>query len=101
LLPPHNRAERTNTSLTAAPQLLHRHNFDGQVNWNRTAKHQIWGKFSNMRANVTGSFSLNQAGGVCLCEGGNGTGDTKVYLATLGQTYTVSSNFIIDGVFGF
>jgi hypothetical protein len=101
LIPLPNLPGVTNNFFNSAPQILDRHNFDGKVNWNRTAKHQIWGKFSNMRANVTGSFSLNQAGGVCLCEGGNGTGDTKVYLATLGQTYTVSSNFIIDGVFGF
>src|SRR5262247_1154373 len=101
LIPLPNLPGVTNNFFNSAPQILDRHNFDGKVNWNRTAKHQIWGKFSNMRANVTGSFSLNQAGGVCLCEGGNGTGDTKVYIATVGQTYTVSSTFIIDGVFGF
>jgi hypothetical protein len=101
LIPLPNLPGVTNNFFNSAPQVLDRHNIDGKVNWNRTAKHQIWGKFSNMRANVTGSFSLGQAGGVCLCEGGNGTGDTKVYLATVGQTYTVSSAFIIDGVFGF
>jgi hypothetical protein len=64
-------------------------------------KHQIWGKFSNMQAKVTGSFALGQAGGECLGEGGSGTGDTKVYVAIVGQTYTVTSNFTIDGIFGF
>lgn len=101
LIPLPNRPGVTNNFFNSAPQIFDRHNYDGKVNWNRTAKHQIWGKFSTMLAKVTGSFALGQAGGDCLCEGGNGTGDTKVYVATVGQTYTVSSNFIIDGVFGF
>ncbi|MGH8247137.1 MAG: hypothetical protein ACREUU_11990, partial [Gammaproteobacteria bacterium] len=101
LIPLPNRPGVTNNFFNSAPQIFDRHNYDGKVNWNRSAKHQIWGKFSTMQAKVTGSFSLGQAGGACLCEGGNGTGDTTVYVATLGQTYTVSSTFIIDGVFGF
>ncbi len=101
LIPLPNLPGVTNNYFNSAPQIFDRHNYDGKVNWNRTAKHQIWGKFSHMQAAVTGSFSLGAAGGACLCECGNGTGDTKVYVATLGQTWTVSSNFIIDGVFGF
>ena len=32
-----------------------RHNVDAKINWNRTTAHQIWGKFSQMKALVDGS----------------------------------------------
>jgi hypothetical protein len=101
LIPLPNLPGTTSNFFNSAPQILDRHNYDGKVNWNRTAKHQIWGKYSFMEADVTGSFSLGAAGGTCLCEGGSGTGNTKVNVVTVGQTWTVSSNFIIDGNFGF
>ncbi len=101
LIPLPNRPGVTNNFFNSAPQIFDRHNYDTKINWNRTAKHQIWGKFSYMQADVTGSFNLGAAGGNCLCEGGSGTGNTKVYVATMGQTWTVSSNFIVDGNFGF
>ncbi len=101
LIPLPNLPGVTNNYFNSAPQIFDRHNYDVKANWNRTPKHQIWGKYSYMKALVTGSFALGQAGGPCLCEGGSGTGDTKVYVTTVGQTWTVSSNFIIDGNFGF
>ncbi len=36
----------------------------------------------------------------CLCGGGLGTGSTLVQIAGIGQTYTVSPTFLIDGTFG-
>ena len=53
-----------------------------------------------MDALVHGDFSLGAAGGECLCDGGNGDGDTLVQLAGIGHTYTVAPNFLIDGTFG-
>jgi hypothetical protein len=101
LIPLPNRPGVTNNYFASAPQIFDRHNVDVKINYNRAANHQIWGKYSFMQANVTGSFALGQAGGPCLCEGGSGTGDTKVYVATVGQTWTATSNFIVDGNFGF
>ncbi len=54
-----------------------------------------------MDALVHGDFSLGEAGGACLCAGGgNGDGSTLVQVAGIGQTYTVSPTFLIDGTFG-
>src|SRR5574341_1543726 len=72
LIPLPNLPGVTNNFFNSAPQIFDRHNYDGKINWNRTAKHQIWGKYSFLQANVTGSFALGPAGGPCLCEGGSG-----------------------------
>ena len=52
------------------------------------------------RAGVTATSASGQAGGDCLCDGGIGDGDTLVQIAGIGQTYTVSPTFLIDGTFG-
>ena len=79
---------------------LNRNNHDFKVNWNRTASHQLWFKYSVMDAQVNGSYGLDDAGGRCLCNGGAGVGDTFVQMATIGQTWTVSPTFLIDGTIG-
>jgi hypothetical protein len=70
-----------------------RHNFDVKVNWNRTPSHQIWAKYSELKANVGNLFYLGVDGG--------GNGDTKVYQPTVGQTWTLSPTLILDSTFGF
>jgi len=81
-------------------QRLNRNNIDAKINWNRNERHQLWFKYSAMDALVHGDFSLGAAGGQCLCDGGIGDGDTLVQIAGIGQTYTVSPTFLIDGTFG-
>jgi outer membrane receptor protein involved in Fe transport len=65
-----------------------RDNYDGKVNWNRNAAHQIWGKFSVMDADVQDLFYLpfEAAGG----------GNTTVSLWTLGSTWTLSPTLLLD-----
>jgi len=82
-------------------QAMNRDNFDVKMNWNRNDRSVIWGKWGLMDAQVTGPFSFGAAGGPCLCDGGSGVGDTVVNVATIGSSYTVSSNFLIDGTIGF
>ncbi len=81
-------------------QVVNRDNFDIKLNWNRTEKHVIWGKYSAMDAQVTGPFSLGAAGGPCVCDGGSGAGNTLVQLSTLGHTWTFTPNFLIDTTLG-
>ncbi len=82
-------------------QALNRNNFDVKVNWNRTEKHQVWVKYSIMKALVTCGFTLGEAGGPGLCSGGGlGSGSTQVQVATIGSTYTLSPTFLIDGTIG-
>ncbi|MPY88211.1 MAG: hypothetical protein GEU99_09830 [Luteitalea sp.] len=70
-----------------------RNNVDVKINWNRTAAHQVWGKYSQMNATVGNLFYLGVDG--------NGNGDTKVYQATFGHTWTLSPTLVLDSTFGF
>jgi hypothetical protein len=71
-----------------------RHNYDLKVNWNRTAAHQLWGKYSHMNALVDDlyTFPMGSADG----DGG----DTKVHLITGGQTWSFGKSLLLDSAFG-
>src|SRR4029078_7122932 len=93
-----NQAGDNSNYFNSGTQRLNRNNFDAKVNWNRNERHQLWFKYGVMDALVHGDFSLGQAGGNCLCAGGGlGDGHTLVQIAGIGQTYTVSPHFFIDG----
>ena len=100
LVPLPNREGDNDNYFNTATQPLTRNNYDFKVNWNRSERHQLWFKYSAMDALVKGDFSLGAAGGECLCGGGLGKGSTLVQIAGIGQTYTVSPTFVIDGTFG-
>ncbi|MFN7622682.1 MAG: TonB-dependent receptor domain-containing protein, partial [Acidobacteriota bacterium] len=78
-----------------------RNNYDVKVNWNRNENHQIWGKFSHMRALVVGNFALGAAGGGTLGAGGSGKGTTTSYVYTAGHTLTLGSGLLVDGNFSY
>ena len=101
LVPAPNLSGDTANFFNSGNQRLNRNNIDAKVNWNRNEKHQLWVKYSIMKALVTCKFSLGQAGGPGLCTGGGlGEGSTQVQVATIGQTYTVSPKFLIDATLG-
>ncbi|HKX28605.1 MAG TPA: TonB-dependent receptor [Blastocatellia bacterium] len=100
LVPHANQAGDLNNYFNLGTQRLNRNNVDAKVNWNRNEKNQVWFKYSVMTALVNGEFGLGEAGGECLCDGGVGAGHTLVQLATIGQTYTLSPTFVIDGTLG-
>jgi hypothetical protein len=74
-----------------------RKNYDVKLNFNRTSEHQIWGKFSMMDAVV--DDLTNYLGPPTDAEGDGGV--TKVYQATAGHTWTLSSSMLMDMTFGF
>ncbi len=100
LVPLPNLPGDSENYINSATQPLNRNNIDAKVNWNRNERHQLWFKYSMMDALVSGEFGLGAAGGPCLCGGGLGNGSTLVQIAGIGQTYTVSPTFLIDGTFG-
>ena len=80
---------------------FNRNNFDFKLNYNASSKAQIFAKYSQMNGTVTSAMWLGDpaqggAGGYGFGDG-SGTGDTKVRVGTLGWTWTVSPNLIIDG----
>ena len=69
-----------------------RDNYDFKVNWNRTTAHQIWGKFSMMKAKVFDLFYIpfDEAGG----------GPTRTMVFTGGQTWTLTPTLLFDASVG-
>jgi hypothetical protein len=100
LVPLPNLPGDSDNFFNSGNQPLNRNNVDAKINWNRNERHQMWFKYSVMDALVKGDFGLGQAGGECLCGGGLGAGHTLVQIGGMGQTYTVSPTFLIDGTFG-
>ncbi len=82
-----NSGLQNNLFVGRAPKAV-RDNYDGKVNWNRNAAHQIWAKFSVMDASVQDLFYLPLDG--------VGGGDTTVSLWTVGQTWTLSPTLLFD-----
>ena len=101
LIPLPNLPGTVNNYYNSAPMSLDRNNYDVKVNWNRTSSHQVWTKFSHMKADARAEFALGAAGGPGLCVGtcGSGLGITKSYVGTVGHTWTLGNSFIVDGNF--
>jgi hypothetical protein len=100
LVPPTNQPGNVDNYFKTGLQRMNRNNLDSKVNWNRSEKHQLWFKYSVMNALVHGDPALGAAGGDCNCDGGVGDGHTLVQIAAVGQTYTVTPNFLIDATLG-
>ncbi|MFN7998218.1 MAG: TonB-dependent receptor [Bryobacteraceae bacterium] len=100
LVPQPNLSGDLSNYFNSGTQRLNRNNIDAKVNWNRSEKHNIFFKYSVMDALVHGDMGLGKAGGDCLCDGGIGDGHTLVQIAGIGQTYTISPTFLVDGTLG-
>ncbi len=101
LVPMPNQPGDQNNYFSTGTYRLNRNNLDGKVNWNRSDRHQLWFKYSIMDALVEGQPGLGEAGGPPLIQGGGlGRGHTLVQIAGIGQTYTVSPTFLLDGTLG-
>ncbi len=70
-----------------------RGNYDGKLTWQRTKEHSIWGKFSTLRSGNVDEYRLG------FDEGSQG--DTKVYVVSVGHTWTLSPTLLLDGNFGY
>jgi len=101
LLPQTNQPGDFNNYFVSGTQKLNRHNIDSKINWNRTEKHQLYFKYSTMVADfVSAGSTLGAAGGQDIGDGGLGGCHTRTQIGGVGQTYTVSPNFLIDATLG-
>jgi hypothetical protein len=102
LIPLPNEPGTTSNYFSSGTQALDRDNVDVKVDWDRTERHHIFGKYSVMKALVNCPFSLGDAGGAGLCNGnGGGTAPTLTQLATLGHSWVFTPNLLLDQVIGF
>jgi hypothetical protein len=69
-----------------------RDTFDLKLTWQRSPSHSIWMKGSMLDAEVVDEFSIGFDNG--------SLGDTRVYVAGLGHTWTLSPSLVLDGNFG-
>jgi hypothetical protein len=69
-----------------------RDNYDTKFTWQRNGAHSVWGKFAMLDAEVIDNFVLGFDNG--------SLGDTRVYVATAGHTWTLSPTLVLDGNFG-
>ena len=69
-----------------------RDNFDLKLTYQRSPSHSIWTKFAMLDAEVVDNFSLG------FDEGS--LGDTRVYMAGIGHTWTLGPNLVLDGNLG-
>ncbi len=96
-----NIGDDTNNFQKQATRLFNRYNYDTKMDWYRSEEHRIWGKFSNMDANVTNDVLFGwPASGGAIGGGGGGTGDTSVMVWGIGHNWTLSPTFLMDGNFG-
>ncbi|HZU25777.1 MAG TPA: TonB-dependent receptor [Bryobacteraceae bacterium] len=101
LLPTPNEPGFANNYFNSASQRMNRKNVDFKTDIVPTDKWRIFARYGYMQADVSGVFGLGAAGGDCLCDGGPGTGDTSVNLATVGYTYSFSPTRLYDATYGF
>jgi outer membrane receptor protein involved in Fe transport len=69
-----------------------RDNFDAKLTWQRTSSHSVWAKFGMLDAEVSDVFILGFDDA--------SLGDTRVYVGTVGHTWTLSPSLVLDGYFG-
>jgi len=70
--------------------------FGGKIDWNRTDKHTIWGKFMGQDFNAVDPSWYGAAGG-----GGTGNGHQFAQTETVGHTWTLSPSIVLTGHLGF
>ncbi|MBI5281042.1 MAG: TonB-dependent receptor [Candidatus Solibacter usitatus] len=96
LVPLPNLSGTSANFFNAGTQALNRDNYDVKINWNRTDRQTIWGKYSAMDAQVACESALGEGGGRGLCNGGAGIGSTLVQVGTLGYTWVVGPSLVLD-----
>jgi hypothetical protein len=77
----------------ARTQYQHRDNLDVKLTWQRTPSHSIWAKFGMLNNEGTGdNFNLGWEN--------PSLGNTRIYVGTIGHTWTLSPTLVLDGNFG-
>lgn len=101
ILPLPNLPGFTNNFVSRGTAEFDRTNFDTKINFNPNEKSQIWGRFSFSPTQIGEPPLLGDAGGDALNGGQLGTAPGRVYVASIGGTYTFSPNFVMDAVVGY
>ena len=92
----------TDNYFVQAPFVLNRWTVDSKVNWNATAKLNVFGRFSVLDFfTENGTNFGHELQGAPLGSSNPGTGDGNTYNVSGGATYSLSNNLVMDAHFGF
>ena len=92
----------TDNYFAQAPFVLNRWTVDSKVNWNATAKLNVFGRFSVLDFfTENGTNFGHELQGAPLGSSNPGTGDGNTYNISGGATYSLSNNLVMDAHFGF
>lgn len=100
MLPLPNLPGTQNNYIANGVQRFDRNQGDIKINWNRSERHTIWGKYSTLAADVASPSVFGEIGGPAVV-GDPANANTRVHLGTVGHTYTVSPTVVIDGTLGY
>jgi outer membrane receptor protein involved in Fe transport len=100
LLPAPNLGGTTANYFVSGTPNVTRNQYDLKINYQATSRNMIWGKYSVMDANVLAPPSLGAAEGAGI-GGDAGTGHTFQQLGTIGHTWVISPNMVLDGTLGY
>lgn len=78
---------------------LTRDQIDVKSNYNVTQNLMVWGKYSMMKAPVSGAGALGELTGPAL--GQLGVAESRVDIPTFGFNWTASPSFLVDGIFAY
>jgi len=101
LIPAPNQPGVSANFYNSGVQQLDRDMADVKINWNRTADHTVWAKYSIMNAPASCPSAFGEAGGAGLCDIGSGKANNRAQLATIGHTWVTGPNMVVDGVLGY
>lgn len=101
LLPLPNQSGFTTNRFVSAPLIFSRNNLDTKINWNKSERTSVFGRYSLLDALVHDTLRLGPAGGFGVATIQPGRGDALVQSATVGATYIVSPTFLLDGHVGY
>lgn len=101
LLPLPTQGGFTNNFVSNGVASFDRTNFDAKINYNYSDKLTFFGRYSYSPTTITEPPLLGDAGGDALNGGQLGTAPGKVFVASVGTTYTINSSMIFDAVVGY
>jgi hypothetical protein len=99
---PDGAIPETNNYFVQAPFVLNRWTVDSKVNWNASAKLNVFGRFSVLDFfTENGTNFGRELQGAPLGSSNPGTGKGNTYNVSGGASYTLSNNLVLDAHVGF
>lgn len=101
LIPAPNQSGTTNNFLDTQKGFFNRNDIDGKINWVKSDKTQMFGRYSYSGSQIFDPPALSGAGGNSTLGGQQGNAFGRVQVVGLGATHTFTPNLLLDMNAGF